>query len=129
MAKFLLSSILWDTLLSSDLDLSWNTFKDNVMRVIDHCIPSKYCSPSFPPWIDSDLKMKIKRHQKLFIQAKRFNSSSICQTYCSLRNYMYITSNIRLKRFQFFRSLSSSPSNKFWSYFQSNFLICIPTHL
>ena len=46
------------------------------MRVIDHCIPSKYSSPSsFPPWIDSDLKMKIKRRQKLFTQAKRFNTT------------------------------------------------------
>ena len=89
MANFLLSSIPWDTLLSSDLDLSWNA-----LRVIDDCIPSKYSSPSsFPPWIDSDLRMKIQCRQKLFIQAKRLNSSSICQTYCSLRNY--ITSTIR----------------------------------
>ena len=118
MANFLLSSIPWDTLLSSDLDLSWNIVKNNFMRVIDHCIPSKYSSPSsFPPWIDSDLKMKIKRRQKLFTQAKRFNSSSIRQTYCSLRNY--ITSTIRLKRFQFFRSLSSSSPKKFWSYVRS----------
>ena len=72
MANFLLSSIPLDTLLSSDLDLSWNTFKDNFMRVIDHCIPLKYsCPSSFPPWIDSDLKMKIQCRQKLFIQAKR----------------------------------------------------------
>ena len=118
MANFLLSSIPWDTLLSSDLDLSWNIFKDNFMRVIDHCIPSKYSSPSsFPPWIDSDLKMKIKRRQKLFTQAKRFNSSTIHQAYCSLRNN--IISTIRLKRFQFFRSLSSSSPKKFWSYVRS----------
>ena len=85
MANFLLSSIPWDTRFSSDLDLSWNTFKDNFMRVIDQCIPSKYSSSSsFPPWIDSDLKMKIKRHQKLFTQAKRLNSSSIRQTYCEI---------------------------------------------
>ena len=51
MANILLFSIPWDTPLSSDLDLSWKTFKDNFMRVIDHCIPSKYSSPSFSPWI------------------------------------------------------------------------------
>lgn len=117
-ATFLLSSIPWDTLLSSDLDLSWNTFKDNFMRVIDQCIPSKFSSlSSSPPWIDSELKMKIKHLQKLFTQAKRFNRSSIRQTYCCLRNH--ITSTIRLKKFQFFCSLSSSSPKKFWSYVRS----------
>ena len=122
-ANFLLSSIPWDTLFSSDLDLSWNTFKDNFMRVIDQCIPWKYSSPSsFPPWIDSELKMKIKRRQRLelFTQAKRFNSSLIHQTYCSLRNH--ITSTIRLKKFQFFHSLSSSSPKKFWSCYRYSLL-------
>ena len=60
------------------------------MRVIDQCIPSKYSSPSsFPPWIDSELKIKIKRLQKLFTQALMFFNSSNLLFSSKLYNLYY----------------------------------------
>ena len=82
-----LSSIPWNSVLTSDLDSSWLTFKSLFLQVMRICIPSKLLPHSpLPPWINRSLISKIRLRQRLFLKAKSSSSPTLIRSYRSLRN-------------------------------------------
>ena len=74
----LLSSIPWNSVLSSDLDSSWLTFKSIFLQVMKIYIPSKLLPLSpLPPWINRALISKIWLRQRLYLKAKSSSSPSL----------------------------------------------------
>ena len=88
----LLSSIPWNSVLSSNLDLSWLTFKSLFLQVVKICIPSKLLPHSLlphsprPPRINHSLISKIRLRQRLFHKAKSSSSPTLIRSYRSLHN-------------------------------------------
>ena len=114
----ILSSIPWNSVLTSDLDSSWLTFKSVFQQVMRICIPSKLLPHSpLPPWINRSLISKIRLRQRLFLKAKSSSSPTLIRSYCSLRNS--ISSSLKKSKASFFRSLSHSSLSKFWSFVKS----------
>ena len=114
----LLSSIPWNSVLSSDLDSSWLTFKSIFLQVMKIYIPSKLLPLSpLPPWINRALISKIRLRQRLYLKAKSSSSPSLSRSYCSLRNS--ISSSLKKSKASFFHSLSYSSPSKFWSFVKS----------
>lgn len=108
----LLSSVDWDSLLSSDLASSWTAFKTRLLSVAYSCIPSKLLpQSSLPPWIPHSLVPQMKLRQELYCQTKSHPSPSTLAFYQSLRNS--ITSSLRESKSSFFARLSSQPPSKF----------------
>ena len=113
-----LSSIPWNSVLTSDLDSSWLTFKSLFLQVMKICIPSKLLPHSpLPPWINRSLLSKIRLRQRLFLKAKSSSSPTLIRSYRSLRNS--ISSTLKKSKASFFRSLSHSSPSKFWSFVKS----------
>ena len=113
-----LSSIPWNSVLTSDLDLSWLTFKSLFLQVMKICIPSKLLPHSpLPPWINRSLLSKIRLRQCLFLKAKSSSSPTLIRSYRSLHNS--ISSSLKKSKASFFRSLSHSSPSKFWSFVKS----------
>ena len=114
----LLSSIPWNSVLSSDLDSSWLTFKSIFLQVMKIYIPSKLLPLSpLPPWINRALISKIQLRQRLYLKAKSSSSPSLSRSYHSLRNS--ISSSLKKSKASFFHSLSYSSPSKFWSFVKS----------
>ena len=81
----LLSSIPWNSVLSSDLDSSRLTFKSIFLQVMKIYIPSKLLPLSpLPPWINRALISKIRLQQRLYLKAKSSSSPSLSRSYRSL---------------------------------------------
>ena len=100
-----LSSIPWNSVLTSDLDSSWLTFKSPFLQVMRICIPSKLLPHSpLPPWINRSFISKIHLRQRLFLKAKSSSSPTLIRSYRSLRNS--ISSLLKKSKASFFRSLS-----------------------
>ena len=113
-----LSSIPWNSVLTSDLDSSWLTFKSLFLQVMRICIPSKLLPHSpLPPWINRSLISKIRLRQRLFLKAKSSSSPTLIRSYRSLRNS--ISSSLKKSKASFFHSLSHSSPSKFWSFVKS----------
>ena len=113
-----LSCIPWNSVLTSDLDSSWLTFKSLFLQVMRICIPSKLLPhSSLPPWINRSLISKIRLCQRLFLKAKSSSSPTLIRSYLSLRNS--ISSSLKKSKALFFRSLSHSSPSKFWSFVKS----------
>ena len=114
----LLSSIPWNSVLSSDLDSSWLTFKSIFLQVMRIYIPSKLLPISpLPPWINRALISKIRLRQRLYLKAKSSSSPSLSRSYRSLCDS--ISSSLKKSKASFFHSLSHSSPSKFWSFVKS----------
>ena len=111
-----LSSIPWTSILStSDVNHAWLVFKHTFLKVMHLTIPSKIASPPpQPPWISKSLLSSFKYRNFFYKRAKFTNSVHDWSLYRSFRNSTL--SLLRSLKFNFFHSLSSSPSPRhFWS--------------
>ena len=90
----LLSLTQWESILSSDVNASWYSFKLHFLKIMTTCIPSKLLPRSpLPPWINCLLAAKLRAHQRLYRIAKATSSPSLLSLYRSLRNH--ISSSIK----------------------------------
>ena len=116
-ANLLLSSILWDSLLSdSDVNNSWSIFKEVFLNIMSITIPTKASYPTtHSPWINKAFLSKVKKCNHLFARAKCTGSTSLWFAY--RKQCSNTLSLLRHLKKQFFDRLSLSPSLRFfWSF-------------
>ena len=87
-ANLILSSLPWDSLLSSnDVNYSWSLFKEVFVEVMNCAIPSKLVPiKNSPPWVNNHLPSCIHKRNVLFTKIKRAKSSSLMSQYRICRN-------------------------------------------
>jgi len=95
---------------------NWILFKQCILNTIDELIPAK-CVKNHQnlPWINKDIRHKIKKRKKLYDHAKLTGSSSSWAQYKKIKNE--ITANLRSAHDAYCNHLFDSSNHKrFWSY-------------
>ena len=71
-ARSLIAATDWDSLLSDDINESWNLWRTQFLDIMRECIPRKKisCHRNLP-WINKGLIQRIHRRNALFNAAKR----------------------------------------------------------
>jgi len=71
-AKCLIQDISWSSLLSDDIDESWENWKCAFLNVIKQCVPkAEYRCRKSLPWINNRIISAITRRDKAFHKHKR----------------------------------------------------------
>ena len=120
-----LQSTPWDPLFSTDPNSSPESSSHHLLFLMNQYVPSHYVH-YVSCWMSPNVLSKIRICQNLYRCAKRINSPILMSTYRILRNQ--ISSEIKAYKSSFDNSLSSSPSNNFWSYSQSLHKSKTPIH-
>ena len=81
------------------VEQNWNFFHENILSIVDKNIPAKNITASNRlPWMTSELKRMIKRKQRLYNRANRFNRPSDWKLYKDMQSRVRITlKQLRLK--------------------------------
>ena len=114
-AKCLIQDINWSSLLSDDIDESWENWKCAFLNVIKQCVPkAEYRCRKSLPWINNRIISAITRRDKAFHKHKRTMQAQHWQKYKHLRNN--VVKQIRRAKTRFFRSVSKAAKDphKFW---------------
>ena len=70
------------------VEQNWNFFHENILSIVDKNIPAKNITASNRlPWMTSELKRMIKRKQRLYNRANRFNRPSDWKLYKDMQYY------------------------------------------
>ena len=105
------------------VEQNWNFFHENILSIVDKNIPAKNITASNRlPWMTSELKRMIKRKQRLYNRAKRFNRPSDWKLYKDMQSRVRITlKQLRLKYLT--ESLKPDDDNNrrktFWRFIKS----------
>ena len=85
-----LDTVDWNALLSDleDVDEMCNTFTETFLRVATECIPTKMVTirDSDRPWFNSELRIEIRKRDRIRKIAKKFNKQSDIDKYKKQRN-------------------------------------------
>ena len=109
----LLNSVDWDQVLSMNINLSWDTWRDNFMEVMERCIPRATLPERRNlPWLDKSIVQAIKRRNCLYSKQKRTNNPRLTLKYTQLRNQ--VTAKLRQAKRSYFRRLKNASSRDFW---------------
>ena len=75
-----------DSVKNMDIDKLWDTLTNTIQLAMDTNIPSKMTSskPSVP-WINSDIKRKIKKKRKLYNKARKTGDFELWDKFKELR--------------------------------------------
>ena len=97
----------------SDIDLSWNCWKDSFLDVMQTCIPTA----SLPtrhnlPWLSKALIQLMRKRNQLFRQARSTNDPKILEKYHSARDKL--VSKLREAKSDYFNSLNPGNCKEFW---------------
>ena len=92
-----LMSTDWEGILDKDVDTATEHFTDAIMKATKANIPIKIMAPkqNDKPWMTSELKLSIRKRDRLFKRAKRTNSDD---DWGRWRNQRNITTNINRRQ-------------------------------
>jgi len=101
-----LSNIEWNNVYSDNIDTFTKTLTNTVLATAADCIPSKEVTvrPAKPPWLSSEIKLKIRKRKRAYRKAKTTNSTSNWTRFCVLRND--VVSLVRLAKSNYYDSLA-----------------------
>ena len=75
--------------LSRSVNANWESIRDKVTDLANKHIPSKLSKTKHNlPWVNVDVKRKMRKRDRLFSKARRSNSSHDWKIYRSYRNYV-----------------------------------------
>ena len=79
----------------NSIDEKWSCFEDNIHRIMDSCIPSKWTSSRFNlPWFNHSLKPLARRKQRLYNKAKTSGKQNDCKAFRVARKLMHRRLNV-----------------------------------
>ena len=79
-----------DTRDFNSIDDKWSCFEDNIHRIMDSCIPSKWTSSRYNlPWFNHSLKRLASRKQRLYNKAKTSGKQNDWKAFCVARKLMH----------------------------------------
>ena len=83
-------SLHMDTRGFNSIDDKWSFFEDNIHRIMDSCIPSKWTSSRYNlPWFNHSLKRLVKRKQRLYNKAKTSGNQNDWKAFRAVRKLMH----------------------------------------
>ena len=83
-------SFYMDTRGFNSVDEKWSCFEDNIHRIMDSCIPSKWTSSRYNlPWFNHSLKRLARRKQKLYNKAKFSGKQNDWKAFLVARKLMH----------------------------------------
>ena len=120
-------SIFQQNFLSSEpyaksVETNWTEFKNTIKQLMDEFIPQKQVqSSNHIPWLNHQIKHKIKERKRLYNIARRSQTPSAWASYRKIKNE--ITKGIRTAhsnyQCQLFENDSNNTFKKFWKYIKS----------
>lgn len=79
-----------DTRGFNSVDEKWSCFEDNIHRIMDSCIPSKWTSSRYNlPWFNHSLKRLARRKQRLYNKAKFSGKQNDWKAFLVARKLMH----------------------------------------
>ena len=83
-------SFYMDTRDFNSIDDKWSCFEDNIHRIMDSCIPSKWTSSRYNlPWFNHSLKRLTRRKQRLYNKAKTSGKQNDWKAFRVARKLMH----------------------------------------
>ena len=79
-----------DTRGFNSVDEKWSCFEDNIHRIMDSCIPSKWTGSRYNlPWFNHSLKRLARRKQRLYNKAKFSGKQNDWKAFLVARKLMH----------------------------------------
>jgi hypothetical protein len=99
-----------------DVNLAWDSWKSEVMKVVDKCIPKKKCKGKKQnPWIDGDVLHNAHIKESLFKKAKLTGKQIDWDKFKKQRNYLKNLINKKYSQYvnEVFDDIAVNPK-KYW---------------
>ena len=92
---------------NTNIDLFTSNLTESIIDISNNCIPNKVISinPFEPPWMNADIKLKIRQRKRAYRKAKHNNFQIHWTRFRSLRNE--VVALIRSAKSKYFDSLAS----------------------
>ncbi|XP_020606237.1 uncharacterized protein LOC110044991, partial [Orbicella faveolata] len=101
-------SLHMDTRGFNSIDDKWSCFEDNIYRIMNSCIPSKWSSSRYNlPWFNHSLKRLARRKQRLYNKAKSSGDHNDWEAFPQISNLS--VSGMKTKPWKFLDLARNAP--------------------
>ena len=112
-AQELIEETEWSSLITDDINVSWDNWQQHFVEIMKQCIPQKVLPPRRNlPWLSKSLVQLMRKRNLLFSRAKRTNRKSDLEKYRQTRNR--VVSQLREAKCRFLKTINPHSAKKFW---------------
>ena len=103
----------WSSLITDDINISWENWKQHFMEIMKECIPQKVLPPRRNlPWLSKNLVQLMRKRNMLFSRAKRTIQKSDFEKYKQIQNR--VVSQLCEAKSRFFKTINPCNAKQFW---------------
>ena len=112
MANNLIEETDWQSLITGEVDTSWNNWQNRLLEIMRECVPHRRLPPRHNlPSLSKSLVQLMRRRNMLFSRSKRSKKKSDFERYKKLRNR--VTTQLRGAKTSFFQ-INPRDTKKLW---------------